>query len=205
MFVQNKTCKYILENPQRQLCNIREMEMNNNCNNGKCAVNDDTTCYNCMIPIISPTSPKEGRKIVFTNENERPHNKYQIESESEELIEQKNEDIDQLKSTIKRKSEKKDKKKLKKNCKEQSNSESESGREILSSILKYFKSDKYLPGNKFQSTFIDKNVDRTKKKNLKKKLQKRLKNIEKEFEKLTGKKVLKMQGRKKNTLHILKL
>ena len=88
VFLQNKTCKYILENPQRQLCNIREMEMNNNCNNEKCALNDDTTSDNSMIPIISPTSPKEGRKIVFTHENERPHNKYGIESESEEVIEQ---------------------------------------------------------------------------------------------------------------------
>ena len=63
-----------------------------------------------------PTSPKEGRKIVFINENERPHHKYRIESESEkEVIEQENEDIDQLKSTIKRKSEKKkNTKKLKK-------------------------------------------------------------------------------------------
>ena len=83
------------------------MEMNNNGNNEKCAVNDDTTSDNSMIPIISPTSPKEGRKIVFINENERPHNKYWIESESEEVIEQENEDIDKLKSTIKRKSEKK--------------------------------------------------------------------------------------------------
>ena len=82
------------------------MEMNNNGNNEKCAVNDDTTSDNSMIPIISPTSPKEGRKIVFINENERPHHKYPIDSESEELIEQENEDIDKLKSTIKRKSEK---------------------------------------------------------------------------------------------------
>ena len=62
-----------------------------------------------------PTSPKEGRKIVFINENERSHDKYRIESESKEVIEQENEDFDQLKSTIKRKSEKKQKtKKLKK-------------------------------------------------------------------------------------------
>ena len=80
--------------------------MNNNGNNEKCAVNDDTTSDNSMIPIISPTSPKEGRKIVFINENERPHHKYRIESESVELTEQENEDIDKLKSTIKRKSEK---------------------------------------------------------------------------------------------------
>ena len=60
------------------------MEINHNDNNEKCAVNDDTTPDNNMIPIISPTSPKEGRKIVFINENERPHNKYRIESESEE-------------------------------------------------------------------------------------------------------------------------
>ena len=71
-------------------------------------------------------------------------------------------------------------------------------------MLKYFKLDKYLPGNKFQSTFIDKNVDSTNQKNLKQKLQKRLKNIEKELQKLTGNKVLKMQCRKKNTFHILK-
>ena len=89
-------------------------------------------------------------------------------------------------------------------CKQQSNSESESDTEISSSILKYFKLDKYLPGNKFQSTFIDKNVDSTKKKNLKTKLDKRLKNIEKEFEKLTAKKVLKLQRRKKNYLAYLK-
>ena len=80
--------------------------MNNNCNNEKCAVNHHTNSANSMIPIISPTSPKEGRKIVFINENERPHHKYRIESESEELTEQENEDIDKLKSTIKRKSEK---------------------------------------------------------------------------------------------------
>ena len=106
LFLDNKTSKCILENPQGKLCNIREMEMNNNGNKEKCAVNENTTSDNSMIPIISPTSPREGRKIVFTNENERPHNKYQIESELEEVIEQQNEDIDKLKSTIKRKSEK---------------------------------------------------------------------------------------------------
>ena len=68
MSVANKTCKYILENPQSKLCNIREMEINNNGNNGKCAVNDDTTSDNSTIPIILLTSPKEGRKIVFINE-----------------------------------------------------------------------------------------------------------------------------------------
>ena len=52
------------------------MEINHNDNNEKCAVNDDTTSDNSMIPIISPTSPKEGRKIVLINEKERPHNKY---------------------------------------------------------------------------------------------------------------------------------
>ena len=110
VFVQNKTFKYILENPQSKLWNIREIEINNNGNNEKCAVNDDTTSDTSMIPIILPTSPKEGRKIKFINENERPHHKYQIESELEkEVIEQENEDIDQLKSTIKRKSEKKNK------------------------------------------------------------------------------------------------
>ena len=114
LFVENKTCKYILEIPQGKLCNIREMEMNNNGNNEKCAVNDDTTSDNSMIPIISPTSPKEGRKIVFINENERPHKKYRIESKSEEVIEQENEDIHKLKSRIKRKSAKKKKKKTEK-------------------------------------------------------------------------------------------
>ena len=116
--------------------------MNNNGNNEKCAVNDDTTSDSSMIPIISPTSPKEARKIVFINEKERPCNKYRIESESEEVIEQENEDIHKLKSTIKRKSEKKKDKKTKKKCKEQSNSESESDTEISSSTLKYFKLDK---------------------------------------------------------------
>ena len=83
------------------------MEIKNKANKEKYAVKENTTSSNCMIPIISPTSRKEGRKIVFTNENERPHNKYQIESElEEEVIEQENEDIDKLKSTIKRKSEK---------------------------------------------------------------------------------------------------
>ena len=107
MFLENKTCKYILENPQRKLCNITEMEMKNNGNNEKCAVNDDTTSDNSMIPIISPTYPKERRKIVFINESERPHNKYRIESISEEgVIEQKIKDIDKLKSTTKRQSEK---------------------------------------------------------------------------------------------------
>ena len=106
VFVENKTCKYILENPQSKLCNISEVEMNNNDNNEKCAVND-TTSDNSMMPIIWRTSPKEGRKIVFTHENERPHNNYQTELESEEeFIQQENEDIDKLKSTIKRKSEK---------------------------------------------------------------------------------------------------
>ena len=106
VFVENKTCKYILENPQSKLSNIRDMEIKNKANKEKYAVKENTTSSNCMIPIISPTSPKEGRKIVFTNENERPHNKYQIESELEEVIEKQNEDIDKLKSTIKRKSEK---------------------------------------------------------------------------------------------------
>ena len=74
-----------MENPQGKLCNIREMEINNNGNNEKSAVNDDATSDNSMMPIISRTSPKEGRKIVFTHENERPHNKYWIESESKVL------------------------------------------------------------------------------------------------------------------------
>ena len=73
-----------MENPRSKLCNITEMEINHNDNNENCLVNDDTTSANSMIPILSPTSPKEGRKIVFINENERPHNKYRIESESEE-------------------------------------------------------------------------------------------------------------------------
>ena len=161
MSVANKTCKYISENPQSKLCNIREMEMNYDANNGKCAVNDDTTPDDSMIPIISPTSPKEGREITFINENERPHHKYRRESESEEDIEQENKDIDQLKLTIKRNSEEK---KTEKKCNQQRNSGSESDTEISSSILKYFKLDKSLAGNKFQSTFIDKNVD-TKNKN----------------------------------------
>ena len=103
-----------MKNAQIKLCNIREMEMNNNCNNEKCAVNHHTNSANSMIPIISPTSPNEGRKIVFINENERPHHKHWIESEWEEVIQQENEDIDQLKSTIKRKSEKKRQKKTEK-------------------------------------------------------------------------------------------
>ena len=82
------------------------MEIKNKANKQKYAVKENTTSSNCMIPIISPTSRKERRKIVIINENERPHNKYQIESELEEVIEQQNEDIDKLKSTIKRKSEK---------------------------------------------------------------------------------------------------
>ena len=83
------------------------MEIKNKANKQKYAVKENTTSSNCMIPIISPTSRKERRKIVIINENERPHNKYQIESElEEEVIEQENEDIDKLKSTIKRKSEK---------------------------------------------------------------------------------------------------
>ena len=59
------------------------MEINNNGNHEKCAVNDDTTSDNSMIPIILATSPKEGRKLVFINENERPDQKYRIESVSE--------------------------------------------------------------------------------------------------------------------------
>ena len=63
----------------------------------------------------------------------------------------------------KRKSEKKTKdKKTEKECKQQGNSECESDTEISLLILKYLKLDKYLLGNKFQSTFIDKNVDSTK-------------------------------------------
>ena len=109
-----------MENPQTKLCNIREMEINHNDNHEKCAINEDITSDNSMIPNISPTSLKEGRKIVFINENERPHNKYRIESESEEeVIEQENKDILKLKSITKRKSEKKQKtKKLKKKCKQ---------------------------------------------------------------------------------------
>ena len=61
-----------------------------------------------------PTSPKEGRKIVFINEDERPHNKYRTELETEEVIEQENEDIHKRKSTIKRKSKKQNTKKPKK-------------------------------------------------------------------------------------------
>ena len=81
--------------------------MNHNGNKEKCALNDDTTSENSMIPTISPTSPKQGRKMIFINVNERPHNKYRIESESKkEVTEQENEDIDKLKSRIKRKSEK---------------------------------------------------------------------------------------------------
>ena len=75
-----------MENPQSKLCNIREMEINHHDNNEKCAVNDDTTSDNSMILILSPTSPKEGQKKVFINENERPHNKYRIKSESEEEV-----------------------------------------------------------------------------------------------------------------------
>ena len=57
--------------------------------------------------MIHPASQKEGRKIVFMNENERPHKKYRIESESEEeVIEQENEDIDKLKSRKVRKNKK---------------------------------------------------------------------------------------------------
>ena len=142
--VENKTYKYILENPQSKLCN-RKMEMNNNGNNETCAVNDDTTSENGM---IHPASRKEGRKIVFMNENERPHKKYRIESESEEeVIEQENEDIDKLKS---RKVRKNKKQKTTKKCKQQCSSESESNTEISSSIFKYFNLDKYyLLGNKF--------------------------------------------------------
>ena len=62
------------------------MEINHHDNNEKCAVNNDTTSDDSMIPIISPTSPKEARKIVLINENERPHNKYRIKSESEEQV-----------------------------------------------------------------------------------------------------------------------
>ena len=83
------------------------MAINHNDNHEKCAINEDITSDNSMIPNISPTSLKEGREIVFINENERPHNKYRIESESEEeVIEQKDKDILKLKSTTKTKSEK---------------------------------------------------------------------------------------------------
>ena len=82
---------------------------------------------------------------------------------------------------------------------------SDSDTETSLSIIKYCKLDKCLPSNKSQSTIIDKNVDSTKKKNLKKKLDTRLKNIEKEFEKVTGKKVLKIQGTKTNYLAYTKV
>ena len=101
-----------MENPQYKLCNIREMEINNNGNNEKCAVNDNTTSDNSMIPIILARSPIDCRKLVFINENERPHDKYRIESVSEEgIIEQKIKDMDELKSTTKRKSQKNKRKK----------------------------------------------------------------------------------------------
>ena len=88
------------------------MEINNNGNNEKCAINDDTTTDSSMIPIISAASPIDCRKLVFINENERPHDKYRIESVSEEgIIEQKIKDMDELKSTTKRKSQKNKRKK----------------------------------------------------------------------------------------------
>ena len=65
MFVENKTCKYILENPQSKLCNIRQMEMNNNGNNQKCAVNDDTTFDNSMIPSFHKHLQKKTEKYYF--------------------------------------------------------------------------------------------------------------------------------------------
>ena len=46
------------------------MEMNNNGKNE--TINDETTSENSMIP---QTSQKVDRKIVFMNENERPHKK----------------------------------------------------------------------------------------------------------------------------------
>ena len=60
------------------------MEMNNNGQNE--TVNDETTSENSMIP---QTSQKVGRKKVLMNENERP-----------QVIEEENENIDKLKSTI---------------------------------------------------------------------------------------------------------
>ena len=60
------------------------MEMNNNGKNE--TVNDETTSENRMIP---QTSQKVGRKKVLMNENERP-----------QVIEEENENIDKLKSTI---------------------------------------------------------------------------------------------------------
>ena len=90
-------------------------------------------------------------------------------------------------------------------CKQQSNSEFESDTEISLSIPNHFTLDKYLAGNKLQSTFIDKIVDSTKEKKLKKKLDKPLKNLQREFEKLIRKKVLKMQPRNKNYLAYLKV
>ena len=58
--------------------------MNNNGKNE--TVNDETTSENRMIP---QTSQKVGRKKVLMNENERP-----------QVIEEENENIDKLKSTI---------------------------------------------------------------------------------------------------------
>ena len=90
-------------------------------------------------------------------------------------------------------------------CKQQSNSESESDTEISSSILKYFKLDKYLPRNKFQSTFINKDLDSTKKKKSKKQTSKASEKYLNRICKADWQKGAKRQRRKINTFHILKL
>ena len=87
---------------------------------------------------------------------------------------------------------------MKEKCKLQNSSESVSDTETSTSIFRYFRFDKYYPlGNRFQLTFIDKDVDCTKRKKLERILEKRLKKIRRKFETLTGKEKLNMQCRKR--------
>ena len=104
-------------------------------------------------------------------EKETPNKKFQQKSKSfQEVSEQEN----GKQARINKKSGK-----MKEKCREQNSNESVSDTETSMSIFKLFRLDRYyLPGNKFQLTFINRDVDCAKKKKLEKNLEKRLKNLE---------------------------
>ena len=104
-------------------------------------------------------------------EKETPNKKFQQKSKSfQEVSEQEN----GKQARINKKSEK-----MTEKCREQNSNESVSDTETSMSIFKLFRLDRYyIPGNKFQLTFINRDVDFTKRKKLEKNLEKRLKNLE---------------------------
>ena len=88
---------------------------------------------------------------------------------------------------------------MKEKGKQQNGSESVSDTDTSTTILKCYRLDKYyFPGNKFQFTFINKDVDCTKIKKAETNLEKLLKKLEREFATLTGDKKLNMQRGKEN-------